>query len=334
VAGAVALLGDVGGTHARFALLCADGTIAPAVDLPSAAYRELATPARESLSRSAGTLSLPAAPALRSAAIAVAGPVTGDEVELTNVSWRFSIEATRRALGLDRLLVLNDLAALAWAVPVLERRESAARVEGAGEGGEVAGSAAVSAVVAVGTGLGVATHVRSGAAEVVLASEGGHRDLAATTAREWAVVERLRARFGEHVSVERAVSGLGLANLYRALAEVEGEGAGAAAGEIAPEEVTRRAAAGEARAGAALALFSGWLGAFAGDLALTAGARAGVWLGGGVLAALGGLFDAGAFARRFVAKGRFAAWLSAVPVRTFGEPRAAFFGLARALAAG
>jgi glucokinase len=282
-------------------------------------------------------------PAVVRAAVAVAGPIVGDRVELTNVGWRFSVEETRRALGLERLVLINDLAAQAWAVPALE--EQAGKVaNGKDEKTFIEGKderplprETVSAVVAVGTGLGAATHVRGGNLELVLASEGGHSDLAASNEREWQIVERLAARLGGHVSVERAVSGSGLANLWTALAEIDGDDrAGSLSNRTAiePAEVSRRAQAGERRALEAVALFSGWLGAFAGDFALSVGARRGLWLGGGVLEALGPLFDRARFDARFVAKGRFEPWLAAVPVRRVEDPLAAFRGLARRLAAG
>lgn len=327
---APALLADVGGTHARFTLLAPDGAIATPVILPSEAFHDLAAPAQESLSLLRKPL--PAAFEVRQAAVAVAGPVVGDRVELTNVGWSFSIEETRRALGLERLVVVNDLAALAWAVPALaskRRQDEKAFIEGKDQ--RLGSSDSVTAVVAVGTGLGAATHVRSGGVELVLASEAGHADLAATSSREWAVVERLSTRFPGHVSVERAVSGGGLANLWAALAELEGEFTVEA---VAPEAVTARAAAGERRALEAVALFSGWLGAFAGDFALAVGARGGLWLGGGVLAGLGELFDRKSFTERFLAKGRFEDWMGGVAVRPIDDPLAAFRGLARRLSAG
>jgi glucokinase len=330
-----ALLADVGGTNARFALRFDDGSLSAAVVLPSESFEDLQAAAKEGLPLLGKPL--PFAVSIREAAVAVAGPVTGDAVELTNVAWRFSIEEARRALGLDRLVVINDVAALAWAIPVLEARGGELFVEAGG--GDLANRGAtggdrVCAVVAAGTGLGLATWVRTGerGEEIVLASEGGHRDLAASTEREWAVVRRLRLRFGEHVSVERAVSGQGIANLWTALSELDGAGSDREAGAaIEPKEVAARATAGEPRALEAMALFSGWLGAFAGDLALTVGAKGGIWLSGGMFAAVRPLVDRRAFGRGFYGKGRFEPWLREVQVRVVAEPNAAFLGLARRL---
>ena len=116
-----ALLADIGGTHARFALAGESGGASPSIDLPSSGFGDLAAPAREALRRfAAGDI---AAQGVRTAAVAVAGPIDGDAIELTNVSWRFSIEATRRELGLERLIVVNDLVAYGWAIPTLAASE-------------------------------------------------------------------------------------------------------------------------------------------------------------------------------------------------------------------
>lgn len=313
----IALLADVGGTNARFALLDGDGRVVAPTTVASAGHGDLGSAIEERL-RFYGV----AAPlALRSAAVAVAGPVTGDRVELTNVAWSFSISATRERLGLDRLEVINDLAALAYAVAALGAEATETIRDGAGS---VEG---VAAVLGVGTGLGVGALVTARGLEVALSTEGGHRDLAATTGREWRVVEALARRFGGHVSAERVLSGPGLATLHAALADLDG----APTVALSPEGVGEWARAGEPRAVEALTLFSGWLGAFAGDLALTLGARAGVWLGGGVLPALGPAFDRELFVERFLAKGRFRSWLETVPVRRIVDPNAALRGLARVL---
>jgi len=315
------LVGDVGGTHARFARVGTDGQLGAPVRLPSSEFGDLASAVRRALELLAR--GDPASAAGAEAAIAVAGPVTGDRVELTNVAWRFSIEESRVRLGFARLEVVNDIAALAWALPVLGRRETRTLAEGA------RGASGVRTVAAVGTGLGVATLVEAGGGEAVLPSEGGHRDLAASGAREWQVVEWLAARFGGHVSAERVLSGPGLATLHAALAALDGAGPALPAEQVGP-----RALAGEPRAREAMTLFAGWLGAFAGDLALTVGARGGVYLAGGVLPALGAAFDTAAFLERFLAKGRFRGWLSEVPVRLVLDGQAALRGLVRRLPAG
>ena len=310
-----AILGDVGGTRARFARLELDGVVGPILELATADFGDLAGAARAAFGR------LGAADA---AAIAIAAPVTGDRVELTNAGWQLSIDATRAALGVERLFVINDFEALARSLPALAADDlDPVR----------AGSAATDAarvVVGPGTGLGVGALIRDGAGWRPLASECGHADLAAGDEREWRVVERLAARHGGHVSNERALSGPGLAELRDVVRELDG----AAAEGLTPDRVAALARAGEdAAAVEAARLFSSWLGALAGDLVLTFTARGGVWLGGGALAGLGGAFDRDRFAARFVAKGRLRPFVEPVPVwRIRDSERATLRGAASLLA--
>lgn len=310
------LVGDVGGTHARFALVDPAGALRDQRVLASAEFGELA----EAVER---YLSEVDAVDVGEAAVAVACPVLGDDVRLTNLHWTFSIAATRERLGLSRLRVLNDFEALALSLPALV----AADLEVLREGERVA--AAPHALIGPGTGLGVAGLVPSGAGWVAVPGEGGHRDLAPATEREWRVFQRLAERFG-HVSAERVLSGPGLVWLYEAICAADGR----AAERLEPSEVTARAAAGEgAQCAEATALFSGWLGAVAGDLALTLGARGGIFLGGGLLEPMGAAFDRRRFVGRLLAKGRFEAYLRPIPVARIRHAFPALLGAARALAA-
>jgi glucokinase len=310
------LVGDVGGTHARFALVEPSGALREQRVLASADFRDLA----EAVDR---YLSAAGVRGIDEAAVAVACPVVGDEVRLTNLDWTFSIAATRERLGLSRLKVLNDFEALALSLPAL----GAADLEVVLEGERVRG--APCALIGPGTGLGVAGLVPAGDGWVAVPGEGGHRDLAPASPREWRIFERLAERFG-HVSAERVLSGPGLVWLYEAICAADGR----AAERLEPPEVSARAAAGDrAASGEAAALFSGWLGAVAGDLALTLGARGGVFLGGGLLERMGAAFDRARFAARFLAKGRFESYLRPIPVALVRHPFPALLGAARALEA-
>lgn len=317
-------MGDVGGTHARFAILGraagAASTGTPLV-LRSADHADLASALR-AFCAAAGI----APDRVGAAAIAVAGPVTGDEVRLTNVGWSFSIATTVAELGLDRLLLLNDLEAVAWALPALGASDRSAIHSPDGTAPETAPRA----VVGVGTGLGTALFVPAapGRPGLALPAEGGHRDLAASTEREWRVVERVASRHGR-ASAERVLSGPGLVELHRTLAELDG----VAPEELDPPQVAARARAGEARAREVFALFSEWLGAFCGDLALTTGARGGVDLAGELLGTLRELFDLDEFRRRYLAKGRFRGWLEMIPIARIVNPNPALVGCERALSA-
>lgn len=308
------LLGDIGGTKSRFALLDAAGEIVETRTLRNADHDSLAAAAEEYLSGLDG-----GEETVQRGALAVATPIRGDSVHLTNRDWSFSISALRHRLGLDELKVLNDFEALALAVAHLD--EAQAPLLKPGE----AVTGAPLAVLGPGTGLGMAAALPTATGWRAVAGEGGHQTLAAATAREWEVRQVLARRFG-HVSWERAVSGPGLLNLYQALCELDGVREGAST----PSEVDELAAS-DPHAKEAVELFSALLGAAAGDLALTVGARGGVYLGGGVLPAMGDTFPRDPFRARFADKGRFASYLEPIPVRLVVHPTPALIGLAHLL---
>ncbi len=309
------LVGDIGGTRARFGIVDSQGQLRAARILEAAHYTTLVDAAGDFL---AG-LKQDARP--RRGAIAVACPILGDRVEMTNQPWNFSIAAACRALGLDTLEVLNDFIALALALPVLREEHSREIKPGTRE------QTSPLALIGPGTGLGVSALIPVAQGWVALPTEGGHRDLAASTKREWKLVESLQKRFG-HVSAERVLSGPGLVNLYRAICEVDGKEP-----EVRkPEGVAARADAGSCVVSEeAVKVFSRQLGAVAGDLALTIGARGGVFLGGGVLQGMGSAFDVDLFRDGFLDKGRFRDYLEPIPVRLVLNPTAALLGAARAL---
>lgn len=251
-------------------------------------------------------------------ALAVASPIAGDRVSLTNLHWDFSIDGLRRQLALNALHVFNDFTAIALALPYL----GADQFEQVGSGTPRAGDTL--AVLGPGTGLGVAGLVPCGDDWTPVASEGGHATLATATAAEDRLVEALRPKLG-HVSAEKLLSGPGIVNLYRGLAQLRG----APPGTPAPEAVTARALdASDPVAVEALAMFFALLGGFAGDVALTLGARGGVYLAGGMLPALLDAFRQSTFRRRFAAKGRFRAYLEAIPTYVITDPYPALTGLA------
>jgi glucokinase len=314
--GGTRLLADIGGTHARFALQRAGR--------PPGRFRMLETGAYAGLVPAIETY-LANWPGLRpeAAALAVAAPLTGDRVRFTNAAWTFSRSALPKRTGIPRIHVLNDFEALAWALAGFGGRD----LIKIGRGRKDAG--APQAVFGPGTGLGVACYVPKGAGgSTALATEGGHATLAAGTDREAAAIAVLRRRF-THVSVERVLSGPGLANLYGALAALDGI---ARAETPAPSAIARAARAGrDVHAVEACALFSALMGQTAGDLALQFGARGGVFVAGGVVKGLGAAFDRRAFRRRFEAKGRYKSWLAAVPTFLITHPSPAMAGLARFL---
>lgn len=309
------LVADVGGTRARFAVLDAAGAPQQLRVLAVADHAGPVEAIRAYLDE------LGAIP-LRAAAIALAAPVDQEVIRLTNAPWVFARAEIARRLGLARLLLLNDFAALALALPQL----APADLQQVGSGAPV--EHAPKAVLGPGTGLGVSGVCRARGHWVALSGEGGHCSLAAADAREAAIIALAWREFG-HVSAERLLSGTGLPLLNRLVAEVDGRPYEALPN---PEIVARAVAGTDAQCCAVLSTFCAMLGSFAGNLALTLGARGGVYLGGGIIPRLGDFFERSDFRSRFEAKGRFAAYLAAIPTYVVLSPAPALLGAAHALA--
>lgn len=309
------LLGDIGATNARFAIYDENQQFTCVRVIPVENYASLleaieAYLAAEGIDKS-----------LRAAALAVASPVAGDAVTLTNHPWSFSISALRRDLRIEHLAVINDFTANALAVPHLKPEERVA----IGGGKPVPGTPI--AVLGPGTGLGVSGLIPAQGSWTPLASEGGHATMAAVDDEESEVLARLRRRY-RHVSAERVLSGPGLVNLYQALSEM----AGVSAEPYTPAQISDRARGdGDPICQAALRMFCAMLGEMAGNLALTLGARGGVYIAGGIVPRLGTGFSDKIFRERFESKGRFQAYLSAVPTFVITAATPAFLGLAEIL---
>lgn len=229
---------------------------------------------------------------------------------MTNHRWAFSIDALQRLLGLESLVVVNDFTALAMALPLLQPSE----MRQVGGGAAIAGAAM--GLIGPGTGLGVSGLIplgRKDGAEawIALQGEGGHATLAGRTAREKAVLAELEQQYG-HAAAERAVSGQGLVDIRKAVATLD------ASHQCLPvltgAEITRRAHCGDVPCAEALNLFCAFLGTAAGNLALTLGARGGVYIGGGIAPQIGDWLEQSPFRQRFESKGRFSAYLSSIPV--------------------
>lgn len=316
------LLADVGGTNARLAWQAAAGQPISHVQVLSCAqFHSLEWAIRSYLdSLTAQGVALPAL-----AAVAIANPVVGDEVRMTNHHWSFSQRQLQSALGWSRLLVLNDFTALALSMPDIDASDLRA------VGGGQAVSRAPKALIGAGTGLGVSGLLPQGdAGWVALQGEGGHVTLPASTARERVVVDGLTRRYG-HASAERAVSGQGLLDTYTLLCEADD----CVPACQTPAEVTTQALSGaDIHAVEALTLFCAWLGSVAGNLALTLGALGGVYIGGGIVPRLGAWFDTSPFRERFEAKGRFQSYLANIPTWVItAAVSPALLGAARALEA-
>lgn len=309
------LIGDIGGTHARFALVRGAGAALEFQRTLECARFDGPEPAIGYYLHGIS------APPPESAVLGVATPVAGDEIRMVNHPWRFSIEGLRLRLKLQRLVVLNDFEAMAFAIPSLDT----ASVEQIGGGAAVSGAPV--ALLGPGTGLGVATLALTGDGYVALAGEGGHATLAACNDAEADVIRILRQRHG-HVSAERLLSGPGLEELYAVLSMGRGPGAE----PLRADQISARGTvSGCPVCVEAMQMFCAMLGTVAADLALTVGARGGVYIGGGIVPKLGGYFAASAFRRRFEDKGRFTQYLSAIPVYVIRAENPGLVGAARYL---
>ncbi|GGB43576.1 glucokinase [Tistrella bauzanensis] len=318
------LVADLGGTNLRIARRDRRGRLTMIGRAATADITDLAATLRSTWLKAVGTVP-------QAAAICVAGPVDGARgaAVLTNRPG-LAIEARTlgAGLGLPSVAVVNDLMAQATGLGVMTE-------PGDGAGGHrpddrfehlLAGAgdtAAPRLLIGIGTGFGTALLLPGHhALPQVVPAEGGHIALAAETADEWAVIDAARALPGvagvmSHVSLEDLVSGHGLGRLVAAVAatrDLSGPGIGGAALTMDPPALAAAAFAGDDAAQAGFALFSGWVGAAAGDLAIATGARGGVVLAGDLLHGLGPLFDRDLVAARFRSKGRFSSYLADVPL--------------------
>jgi glucokinase len=300
-------LGDIGATNARFAL-ANKAELGQVRSFEVAKYPQFTDAMAVFLEESSSPIT--------SAVIAVAGPVVEQHAKLTNQAWTIDADQIGRSLGMQARII-NDFQAVALSLPALKPHDLVA----IGDGKIVEG--APKAVLGPGTGLGVACLAGSSADPVIITSEGGHATLTGTSDREDRIIQYLRDKFG-HVSAERAISGGGLENLYEAVATVDGM-------FVDPQsavEITRRALARDCEiAYEALSMFCAFLGTFAGNLALTFGAKGGVYIAGGISPRILNFLDGSEFRSRFESKGRFRNYLEAIPTYVIVHPAAAFLGL-------
>ena len=321
-AGGARLLADIGGTNARFALEVAPGRLDLIEVLACKEWPTLGDAMRAYLARPAVVAAAAAAGGpVRHAAIAIANPVTGDYVRMTNHHWEFSTEALRLECGLEILMVVNDFTALARSLPHLGEHKRQV-------GGGVPQPDTALGLLGAGTGLGVSGLIPCAGSWTALRSEGGHVSFAPVNEQEVAILQYAWREF-EHVSFERFLSGAGVELIYRALADR----AGRSGERLDAAEISRRALAGEcALSDGVLEAFCGMLGTVAGNLAVTLGAQGGVYIGGGIVPRLGARFDRSSFRRRFEQKGRFVAYLANVPTYVITAEYPAFIGVSAILA--
>jgi len=308
------LLADIGGTNARFALLATTGEWWQPMTLPVADFPRFEDAIRAYLAMVENVQNAEKVNVnVRHTAIAIANPVDGDWVQMTNHHWSFSIEELRLSLGLDTLLVVNDFTALAMALPRLE----------AGHllqvGGGRARTRAMIGLVGPGTGLGVSGLLPLEERWVALGSEGGHVSFAPANTQERDIHAAVERQYG-HVSAERLLSGAGLELIYKFLS--------ASRLPLTAAEITRAAELGEDGIAAdAVDMFLAMLGGFAGNVALTYGALGGVYIGGGIVPRLAWRIADSPFRERFEAKGRFQHYLSEIPTYLITAENPTLFGV-------
>jgi glucokinase len=308
------LLADIGATHARLALQTEPGVFRSVQVLKCDDFEDIVAMLSFYVTEHAKV-------ALQHAALAVANPINGDQVRMTNRHWEFSTDAVRRALKLQTLLIVNDFTALAMALPGLTPNDLMQ------VGGGKAADNAVIGVLGAGTGLGVSGMIPTVDGFVTLGSEGGHMNFAPADAREFAILQ-FAWRQWPHVSNERLVSGPGMEIIHRALAERNGV--------AAPERSSAEIIAGALEQHDPLCLevldcFCGMLGTAAANLAVTLGAFGGIFIGGGVVPRMGAWFATSSFRARFEAKGRFSGYLAEIPTYVITTPNPAFHGVATIL---
>lgn len=309
------LVGDVGGTNARFALVDEEGHIRFPKSYACHDYSSLAEIIGEYLATTAGKRRP------TRAAIAVAGPVVEGEIQFTNLDWGISETDLVIAFEFEAVSLINDFSAQAMAAPRLgaeDLRQIGPAIKGSVDCPIV--------VLGAGTGFGVAGLARTSHLEVSVATEGGHAGFSPSDETEVEIWRRLKAKYGR-VSIERVLSGQGLYDLYCALAEMERQNC-----ELGDEKAVFAAGqSGEPVASAALDRFCQILGSVAGDLALTYGARGGVYVSGGIAPRLLDRISAGGFRARFEDKGRLTEYVKAIPTFIMVHPYAALVGAAREL---
>lgn len=313
----LALVGDIGGTNARFGLANLDAEELLVQETSGYVCRDFprAQDAIRTYLRDREVTTPPAA-----AIIAVAGPVKDGEIHFTNSDWHLSVDGLN-GLGIRSARLINDYSALALAAPMLASEDS--RVIGPDL--PVLANKTI-AVLGPGTGFGVSALVRDEfGGEVTLATEGGHICFAPGDEIEVEILRRLMAKYGR-VSVERILSGPGLCDLHQALAAMDGR----VTDLVDPAELTERAFAGDRHCLESVERFCAILGCVAGDFALAFGATGGVYVAGGIPPLLLPILEKSTFRARFENKGRFGDYLSKIPTRVITRPHVALLGAARA----
>lgn len=307
------LIGDIGGTNARFSILHDAGHM-------PADVMQVATADYASIELAIQTAVLPALQiAPRSALLAIAAPVDGDEIALTNCGWTIKPKEMLQSFNLGAVVLLNDFEAQALAAASLSEND---RVEIGSVGSP---KLATRIVLGPGTGLGVAGLLRAGNSWLPLAGEGGHVDLGPRSDRDHEIFPHLN-RIAGRVSAEEILSGRGLSNLYKAICAADG----VEPTVMSPAAITECGLSGQNKQAAeTITLFLTYLGRIAGDLALTFMARGGVFIAGGIAPRIMDAFKSGRFREAFEDKAPHQHLMASIPSYILTHPQAALAGLAK-----
>jgi len=310
------LVGDIGGTNARFALVDFDGVDPQLIEPTSYKGQDYGT-AEDAIEHYLAKMGVKHAD---QAVVAVAGPIEHGTVHFTNSDWKLSEDSLRRAGGFRSARLINDFTAQALAAPRLAPKDlrQIGPLTTSGEGDL--------AILGPGTGFGAAGMVRRHGVETPLTTEGGHIGFAPTDDTEIEILRVLIKRFGR-CSIERLLSGPGMEDLHVILGEIEGR----QVDELSAKQITEQGVAGHPCCKVTIDRFCAILGGAAGDLALALGARGGVFIAGGIAPRIVDLLDKSGFRERFEAKGRLSHFTRDIPTHVVMNPHTALIGAAMAM---
>ncbi|MFA8091965.1 glucokinase [Klebsiella oxytoca] len=310
----IGVVGDIGGTNARFGVVFIDEYNKPTLQYPTALPAKDFNTAEDALDAylSQNNIQHP----LDFSVMAVAGPVTNGSVSFTNLNWTLSEERIKKQFGIKHVSLINDFTAMAKSISALSS-EDFVLIGPAATGTK----GAPIAVLGPGTGFGVSALLRNSETEVLLSTEAGHIPFAPQSELEIEIWRILQQAFGR-VSVERILSGPGLISLYQALSQINGH----SAHYNHSSEITQAADSGDTTAEQAVDYFCNLLGAVAGDVVLALGARGGVYIAGGIAPRMLNRLAKGSFRKNFAAKGRLSSYVEQVPTRVIVQRYAALFG--------
>ncbi len=309
------IVADIGGTNARFALVTGKNNQNHRIEhikiLVANEYDSMSDALRHYMS-GLGSISPQAA------CVAIAGPVVGDHVKMTNLSWEFSCLDIAQEFNFQTFVAMNDFAAVAAACSQVTD-EHLITIK---KGNDTPNATKV--VFGPGTGLGVAGLVNTQGKWLPVPSEGGHINIAPATDFEADIIKAAISQHG-HVSAESFISGPGLLNLYKSICLVKG----VTAEDITPAQISTAAIEGRDQLlGETLTTFCSFLGSFAGNLALTYGAKGGVYMAGGILPRFSDFLIASPFEERFNNKGVMNHFVESIPAKLIIHPETAFVGAA------